>query len=155
MRLMVLAAVAAATMGLMLSSVSQAGGDLSATANQKFLATNAAKPGVTVRPSGLQYRVIKSGHGRTPGPADTVQVYYRGTLIDGELFDKTEAPQKPAEFQPDGVIPGWTEALLMMKEGDEWELVIPSNLAYGERGAGAVVPPNQTLVFDVTLLKVK
>ncbi|HLY05595.1 MAG TPA: FKBP-type peptidyl-prolyl cis-trans isomerase [Rhizomicrobium sp.] len=126
---------------------------LSQEANKAFLAANAAKPGVHVRPSGLQYRIIKNGFGKTPAAVDTVEVLYKGNLINGKVFDQTE-PELPAQFVVNGVIQGWTEALEIMREGDEWELVIPPNLAYGTRGQPPVIPPNQTLVFDVTLLKV-
>jgi FKBP-type peptidyl-prolyl cis-trans isomerase FklB len=154
MRLTIVAAIAAAFMGILFSEVAMAG-DLSATANQAYLAANAAKQGVVTRPSGLQYRVIKTGHGKTPKSSDMVQVTYKGWLIDGTVFDQTK-PGDIAEFPAGQLIPGWVEALSLMKEGDEWELVIPSNLAYGERGAGnGLIPPNQTLVFDMTLIKVK
>jgi FKBP-type peptidyl-prolyl cis-trans isomerase len=126
---------------------------LSPQANKAFLDANATKPGVHVRPSGLQYRIIRNGFGKTPRAADTVSVLYKGSLINGKVFDQTE-PALPAQFVVNGVIPGWTEALEIMREGDEWELLIPPNLGYGARGAPPVIPPNQTLVFDVTLLKV-
>ena len=129
--------------------------DLSPEANQKFLADNAKKPGVKVMPSGLQYRVIKAGNGKSPtAPTDNVTVTYKGTLITGQVFDQTQ-PGQTATFPAGQLIPGWVEALQMMKEGDEWELVIPSNLAYGESGAGGVIPPNQALVFEMSLLKVE
>jgi FKBP-type peptidyl-prolyl cis-trans isomerase len=154
MRLAILAAMAAAFMGVIISEGAMAG-DLSATANQAFLAANAGKQGVVTRPSGLQYRVIKSGHGKTPKSTDVVQVTYKGWLIDNTVFDGTK-PGETAEFPAGKLIAGWVEALSLMKEGDEWELVIPSNLAYGERGAGnGLIPANQVLVFDMTLLKVK
>lgn len=126
---------------------------LSPQANQAFLAANEKKPDVHVRPSGLQYRIVKNGFGKTPHATDSVEVVYKGSLINGKVFDQTE-PELPAQFVVNRVIPGWTEALEIMREGDEWELVIPSNLAYGSRGSPPVIPPNQTLVFDVTLLKV-
>jgi FKBP-type peptidyl-prolyl cis-trans isomerase FklB len=154
MRLTILAAAIAAFVGI-LSSEGAMAGDLSAAANQAYLAVSAAKQGVVTRPSGLQYRVIKTGSGKTPKTSDMVQVTYKGWLIDGTVFDQTK-PGQPAEFPAGHLIPGWVEALTLMKEGDEWELVIPSNLAYGERGAGdGLIPANQTLVFDMTLLKVK
>lgn len=154
MRLTILAAAVAAFVGIAFSEGAMAG-DLSAAANQAFLAANAAKPSVATRPSGLQYRVIKTGHGKTPKTSDIVQVTYKGWMIDGTEFDQTK-PGQPAEFPAGRLIPGWVEALSLMKEGDEWELVIPSNLAYGEAGAGGgLILPNQTLVFDMTLLKVK
>jgi FKBP-type peptidyl-prolyl cis-trans isomerase len=126
---------------------------LSLQANQAFLAANLKKPGVVERPSGLEYKIIKSGYGKQPGPFDSVDVYYTGTLINGKVFDKTE-PGLPANFVVNKLIPGWTEALEIMREGDHWQLVIPANLAYGTRGAGGVIPPNQTLVFDLELVKV-
>ena len=153
MRLTILAAITAAFVGILFSEGAMAG-DLSAAANQAFLAANATKQGVVTRPSGLQYRVIKPGTGKSPKSSDMVQVTYKGWLIDKTVFDQTK-PGETAEFPANKLIPGWVEALSLMKEGDQWELVIPSNLAYGERGAGGVIPPNQTLVFEMTLLKVK
>jgi FKBP-type peptidyl-prolyl cis-trans isomerase len=148
------AVIGAAAVALFVTASAQAQDSaLSVQANQAFLAANAKKSGVHVRPSGLQYRIIKNGFGKTPHATDSVEVLYKGTLITGKVFDQTE-PELPAKFVVNGVIPGWTEALEIMREGDEWELVIPANLAYGARGAPPVIPPNQTLVFDVTLLKV-
>ncbi|MBV8976563.1 MAG: FKBP-type peptidyl-prolyl cis-trans isomerase [Alphaproteobacteria bacterium] len=127
---------------------------LSVEANAAFLAANARKAGVIVRPSGLQYRIIHNGFGKRPGPLDTVTVYYTGSLINGTVFDGTE-PGLPAQLKLSDVIPGWTEALTLMREGDQWQIVIPANLAYGARGAGAgAIPPNQALVFDLTLVTV-
>jgi FKBP-type peptidyl-prolyl cis-trans isomerase FklB len=126
---------------------------LSEQANAAFLAANAKKPGVMVTHDGLQYRIIHNGFGKQPTAFDTVNVLYRGSLIDGTVFDSTE-PGYPASFQVDGVIPGWTEALQRMREGDEWQIVIPANLAYGVRGAPPTIPPDQTLIFDVQLVKV-
>ena len=126
---------------------------LSPEANAAFLKANAAKKGVIVEPSGIQYRILKSGYGMRPGPLDSVTVYYKGQLINGATFDATE-PGFPVEFTVNKLIPGWTEALQLMREGDHWQLVIPPNLAYGARGAGAAIPPNQALVFDLELLKV-
>ncbi|MGQ0740860.1 MAG: FKBP-type peptidyl-prolyl cis-trans isomerase [Alphaproteobacteria bacterium] len=147
-------AAAFAALAFTYSAGAAMAGDLSAQANQAFLAENASKPGVITRPSGLQYRVIKSGSGRTPETTDMVVVTYKGWLIDKTVFDQT-SPGQTAEFPAGKLIPGWVEALSLMKEGDEWELVIPSNLAYGERGAGDVIPPNQTLVFRMALIEVK
>lgn len=128
--------------------------DLSAASNQKFLADNAARPGVQKTEDGLQYRVLKAGHGKSPQyVGDLVTVTYKGWMINGKVFDQTK-PGQTATFPAGQLIPGWVEALSMMKEGDSWELVIPSDLGYGPRGAGADIPPNQTLVFDMTLLKV-
>lgn len=128
--------------------------DLSAASNQKFLADNAAMPGVFKTQDGLQYRVLKPGHGKSPqSGGDMVTVTYKGWMINGKVFDQTR-PGKTATFPAGQLIPGWVEALSLMKEGDSWELVIPSELGYGPRGAGADIPPDQTLVFDMTLLKV-
>jgi FKBP-type peptidyl-prolyl cis-trans isomerase FklB len=117
---------------------------------REFLAANAEKEGVVTLPSGLQYKVIKKGTGRKPGPQDTVTVNYRGTLIDGTEFDSSYN-NKPATFRVDGVIKGWTEALQLMQEGAKWKLFIPADLAYGERGPLA----DRTLIFEVELLSVK
>jgi len=106
-------------------------------------------------PDGLMYRVLKSGDGPTPQKnSDVATVYYKGTLITGKVFDQTK-PEEPAQFQVGGVIPGWSEALKLMKTGDTWELVIPSELAYGSDGFSDRIPPNQTLVFLVNLAKVE
>ncbi|HEY5237164.1 MAG TPA: FKBP-type peptidyl-prolyl cis-trans isomerase [Rhizomicrobium sp.] len=129
--------------------------DLSAESNQKYLDDNAAKPGVIKLPSGLQYRVIKSGNGKgTSTGEDLVTVTYKGWLINGHVFDQTQ-PGKTATFPAGNLIKGWVQALSMMKEGDEWELTIPSRIGYGAMGAGAAIPPNQTLVFDMQLISVK
>jgi FKBP-type peptidyl-prolyl cis-trans isomerase len=129
--------------------------DLSAAANTKFLAANLATPGVFKTADGLQYRIIKSGAGKTPQRADDmVTVKYKGSLINGKVFDQTKDGQT-ASFPAGNLIPGWVEALSMMKEGDEWELVIPSQLGYGSTGAGDTIKPDQTLVFSMTLLKVQ
>ena len=124
--------------------------DLTAASNKKYLADNAARPGVFKTADGLQYRVIKAGAGKTPQrPDDMVTVKYKGSLINGKVFDQTKDGQT-ASFPAGNLIPGWVEALSMMKEGDEWELVIPSDLGYGPEGAGKDIPGNQTLVFDMT-----
>ena len=120
----------------------------------KFLAENAKKDGVVTLPSGLQYKVISEGSGPSPKPGDRVSVTYKGTLIDGTVFDSTEKNGgTPATFRVDGVIKGWTEALLKMKKGAKWELFIPSDLAYGE-GGKPPIEPNSTLIFEVELLDV-
>jgi FKBP-type peptidyl-prolyl cis-trans isomerase len=124
---------------------------LSAQANAAYLATNAKKPGVIVKPDGLQIKIIQSGYGKRPAATDTVQVYYTGALINGAVFDGT-SPGLPASFKVSQVIPGWIEALQLMREGDHWQLVIPASIGYGSRGAGKAIPPDQTLVFDMTLL---
>ncbi len=122
---------------------------------EAFLAENGKKESVVTMPSGLQYKVIKSGTGKTPKPGDTVETHYRGTLIDGTEFDSSYKRGQTATFPVDGVIPGWTEALQKMKEGDKWQLFVPSSLAYGERGAGRDIGPNITLIFEVELIAVK
>lgn len=121
---------------------------------KKFLADNAKKEGVKTTKSGLQYKVIKSGSGKTPKLDDRVTTHYRGTLIDGTEFDSSYKRNQPATFPVNGVIGGWTEALQLMKEGDKWQLFIPSDLAYGERGSGPDIGPNEVLIFDIELLKV-
>lgn len=120
-----------------------------------FLAENKKKGGVKTLPSGLQYRVIKEGTGKAPKEADTVVTNYKGKLIDGTEFDSSYKRGQPATFPVKGVIKGWTEALQLMKEGSVWELFVPSDLAYGERGAGSVIGPNATLIFEVELISIK
>jgi FKBP-type peptidyl-prolyl cis-trans isomerase FklB len=122
---------------------------------EKFLADNKKKEGIKTTASGLQYKVIKDGTGKTPKATDTVSTHYRGTLISGKEFDSSYKRGEPAEFPVNGVIKGWTEALQLMKEGAKWQLFIPSELAYGERGAGQDIGPNSTLIFDIELLSVK
>ena len=119
---------------------------------EKFLAENKTKEGVKTTASGLQYRVIKEGEGPSPKAGDTVTVHYRGTFVDGTEFDSSYQREEPATFSTTGVIPGWTEALQLMKKGSKWELFIPSDLAYGERSAGNRIPPNSTLIFELELL---
>jgi len=123
----------------------------------EYLGENAAKDGVTVTDSGLQYSVIESGDesAATPTGDDTVVVHYRGTLIDGTEFDSSYSRGVPATFPLNGIIPGWSEVLQLMRPGDKWEVVIPAALGYGERGAGAQIGPNETLVFEIELLEVK
>jgi FKBP-type peptidyl-prolyl cis-trans isomerase len=128
--------------------------DLTPQSNQKFLAENARQPGVVTTASGLQYKVLTAGHGKQiHGPDDTVTVTYKGWTIDGHVFDQTESG-RTASFPAGRLIRGWVEALKLMHEGDEWQLVIPSKLGYGEAGAGADIGPNQTLVFDMKLISV-
>ena len=119
-----------------------------------FLDENKTKEGVTTTASGLQYKVITQGTGNIPKSTDTVSVHYEGTLIDGTVFDSSFERGTPATFPVDGVIPGWTEALQLMPEGSTWELTIPSELAYGEQGAGADIPANSVLKFKVELLEI-
>lgn len=118
-----------------------------------FLEANQAKVGVVTTDSGLQYKIIEPGDGARPTSEDVVRVHYRGTLLNGTEFDSSYARGEPAEFPVNGVIAGWTEALQLMNEGAKWELYIPAELAYGERGAGADIGPNSVLIFEVELLK--
>ena len=120
-----------------------------------FLAENKNKEGVKTLPSGLQYKVIKAGTGKIPKLNDTVTTHYRGTLIDGTEFDSSYKRGQPVSFPVSGVIPGWTEALQLMQEGAKWQLFIPSNLAYGERGAGGIIGPNATLIFEIELISIQ
>jgi FKBP-type peptidyl-prolyl cis-trans isomerase FklB len=120
---------------------------------EKFLAENAKKPGIEKTPSGLQYRIIEAGSGNPPGTNDEVTVNYTGKLIDGTEFDSSAKQGRPAKFRVNGVIKGWTEALLKMKKGAKWELFIPAELAYGERGRPNI-PPNSTLLFTVELVDI-
>jgi FKBP-type peptidyl-prolyl cis-trans isomerase len=122
---------------------------------EAFLAANKKKEGVITMPSGLQYKVLAAGKGKSPKATDTVTVNYKGTLIDGTEFDSSYKRGKPASFPLNQVIPGWTEAVQLMKEGAKWELYLPPNLAYGERGAGANIGGNATLIFVVELLSIK
>ncbi len=149
--------VSAAAAACMLASGAAYAADpaLSSAANQAYLAQNALKKGVVTEPSGLQHRSIHTGFGARPAATSKVEVFYKGTLINGKVFDATEEAAGPVTFKTNNLISGWTQALELMREGDEWELVIPANLAYGTRGAGnGAIPPDQTLVFDLTLVKV-
>jgi FKBP-type peptidyl-prolyl cis-trans isomerase FkpA len=122
---------------------------------EKFLAENAKKEGVQTTESGLQYKHLKEGEGKSPKATDTVLVHYKGTLIDGTEFDSSYRRNQPIEFPLNGVIPGWTEGVQLMKEGGKIQLFIPSRLAYGSRGAGGVIGPDETLIFEIELLKVR
>jgi FKBP-type peptidyl-prolyl cis-trans isomerase FklB len=133
----------------------KAAGEKNKKEGEAFLAENKKKAGVKTLPSGLQYRVIKAGTGKKPAATDTVTTHYRGTLIDGTEFDSSYKRGKPATFPVNGVIPGWTEALQLMEEGAKWQLFIPSNLAYAERGAGRVIGPHATLIFEVELISIQ
>ncbi len=121
---------------------------------ETFLAANAKKEGVTVLPSGLQYKVLKSGEGRKPGRTDKVRCHYEGTFPNGQKFDSSYDRNEPAVFGVNQVIAGWTEALQLMSEGSAWELYIPYSLAYGEAGAPGAIPPYSALVFKVELIEV-
>jgi len=123
-------------------------------AGQKYLADNAQKPGVKTTSSGLQYEVLTEGKGAVPEPNDRVRVHYQGNLIDGREFDSSHKRGKPAEFALKQVIPGWTEALQLMRVGAKYRFVIPANLAYGERQAGPLITPNSTLIFEIELLDI-
>lgn len=122
--------------------------------NKAFLAENKTHKGVVETASGLQYEILTEGTGKVPTREDKVRVHYTGSLIDGTVFDSSEKRGQPAEFPVSGVIAGWTEALTMMPVGSKWRLTIPAELAYGERGAGASIPPFSTLIFDVELLDI-
>lgn len=123
---------------------------------EKFLRDNAKRPGVKTTASGLQYEVLQQGNGPKPsGPTATVKVHYRGTLLDGTEFDSSYKRGEPAEFQLDRVIKGWSEAVQLMNVGSKYKFYIPADLAYGDRGAGNVIPPGATLVFEVELLETK
>lgn len=129
-------------------------GEANAKAGRDFLDANGKREEVKVTPSGLQYEVVKEGDGPKPTATDSVTVHYTGRLIDGTVFDSSEERGEPATFGVTQVIPGWVEALQMMNVGSQWRLYIPSQLAYGPNGAGGVIGPNQTLIFDVTLIAI-
>ena len=122
---------------------------------EKFLAENKSKEGITELPSGLQYKIVKDSEGKKPDANSKVVVHYRGTLIDGTEFDSSYARGEPIELNLNQVIKGWQEALQLMSVGSKWQIVIPSNLAYGERGAGRQIGPNSTLIFDIELLSIE
>ena len=123
---------------------------------EAFLKENSTKEGVKTTASGLQYKVLKEGTGKSPQAADTVEVHYQGTLLDGTEFDSSIKRGQPAEFPLNRVIPGWTEGVQLMKEGAKYQFTIPSKLAYGERGTpGGPIPPNATLIFEVELISIK
>lgn len=123
-------------------------------AGKKFLAENAQRPEVKTTASGLQYEIIKEGNGKKPTASDTVKVHYEGTLIDGTVFDSSVRRGEPATFGVTQVIAGWVEALQLMTVGSKWKLFIPSELAYGARGAGQSIAPHSTLIFEVELLDI-
>lgn len=153
MRVPVLAALASCILVISACDGKPAPAPLSPEANTAYLTQNAKKKGVVQVP-GIQYEVLKKGSGAQPERSDCVSVYYKGTLIDGKVFDETK-PGEPATFPAGRLIPGWTWALQLMHQGDKWRLTIPSLLAYGRKGAGeGVIPPDQTLIFELELLKV-
>lgn len=129
-------------------------GEVNRKNGEAFLTENAKREGIKVTESGLQYEVLESGKGDSPKASDNVEVHYTGKLIDGTVFDSSVERGVPASFGVTQVIPGWIEALQLMHEGDKWRLYIPSDLAYGPNGAGGVIGPNMTLIFDVELLRV-
>jgi FKBP-type peptidyl-prolyl cis-trans isomerase FklB len=124
-------------------------------AGQAFLEANKKKEGVVTLPSGLQYKVLTEGKGKQPKSSDSVIAHYRGTLINGTEFDSSYKRNEPATFPVQGVVKGWQEALPLMKEGAKWQIYIPADLAYGPRGAGQAIGPNETLIFDIELISVK
>ncbi|HEY2460557.1 MAG TPA: FKBP-type peptidyl-prolyl cis-trans isomerase [Candidatus Acidoferrum sp.] len=132
----------------------QAMSGVNAKEGEAFLTTNKTKPGVVALPSGLQYKILKEGTGPKPTAADSVVCNYKGTLLNGTEFDSSYKRGEPATFPVSGVIKGWTEALQLMPVGSKWELFIPSDLAYGQRGAGSDIGPGATLVFEVELLSI-
>jgi FKBP-type peptidyl-prolyl cis-trans isomerase len=147
--------IAALLLTFLASAPVQAADDaLSPAANHAFLDSNAHKPGVIVRPSGLQYRILRNGFGSHPAVTDTVEISYSARLINSKIVD-TASPDLPAMLAVSNVLGGLSEALRLMQPGDRWELVIPSDLAFGGKGTpNGTVPPNQTLVFDVTMIAV-
>jgi len=133
----------------------KADGEKNAKEGKAFLEENAKKKDIVKLPSGMQYKILTAGKGDSPKATDTVKTHYRGTLIDGTEFDSSYKRGEPATFPVNGVIKGWTEALQLMKPGAKWQLFIPSELAYGEGGAGESIGPNSTLIFEVELLSVE
>jgi len=129
-------------------------GKMNAEMSKAFLEENKTKEGVVTLPSGLQYKVLTPGEGAFPGPQDQVRVHYRGTFIDGSVFDSSIERGEPIVFGVDQVISGWTEGLQLMQPGARWMLYIPAELAYGEQGAGGVIGPNQALIFEVELIEI-
>ncbi|MFC1536723.1 FKBP-type peptidyl-prolyl cis-trans isomerase [Pseudomonadota bacterium] len=132
----------------------RADGESNKSSGTAFLAANKQKDGITTTPSGLQYEVLRAAKGAKPVASDTVKVHYRGTLIDGTEFDSSYARGEPATFPLGGVIPGWTEGLQKMNVGSKYRLFVPSDLGYGERGAGSKIGPNAALIFEVELLEI-
>ena len=135
--------------------LAQQAGDANKKEGMAFLAANKTKDGIVTLPSGLQYKVLQAGAGPKPAPTDTVVCNYRGTLLDTTEFDSSYKRGQPATFPVNGVIKGWTEALQLMPVGSKWQLFIPAELAYGERGAGGQIGPNATLIFEVELLSIQ
>ncbi len=136
------------------AKMSEAKSSVEKQAGMKFLEENKKKPGVKTTPSGLQYEILTAGNGPMPADTNTVKVHYTGTLISGKKFDSSVDRGQPIDLRVNGVIPGWTEALKMMPVGSKWKLFIPSELGYGDRGAGQDIPPGATLIFDVELISI-
>jgi FKBP-type peptidyl-prolyl cis-trans isomerase FklB len=137
-----------------LMAAREAKGNKAKADGDKFLAENAKKDGVITLGSGLQYMVISTGKGKQPKASDSITAHYKGTLIDGKEFDSSYRRGEPATFNVNQVIAGWKEILPLMREGDKWQVFIPSNLAYGPQGQGTTIGPNETLIFDIELIKV-
>ena len=135
--------------------IAQQKAQAAAVAEEAYLAESALKEGVVALPSGLQYKVITPGDGPSPLSTDRVKVHYKGTLVDGTVFDSSYDRGQPASNNVTGFIKGWVEALLLMQVGSKWELTIPSKLGYGARGSGGVIPPNSALLFEVELLAIE
>lgn len=129
--------------------------ELNLAAGKEYAEIMKHKSGVVTLPSGVQYEILEKGDGPKPKKTDTVEVHYHGTLINGTVFDSSRERGKPATFPVSAVIPGWTEVLQLMPVGSKWRVVIPSHLAYGERGAGSLIKPNMTLVFEIELLGIE
>jgi FKBP-type peptidyl-prolyl cis-trans isomerase FklB len=138
-----------------MNEVQKKAGEKNKKEAEAFLAENKKKAGVVTLPSGLQYKILKDGSGKSPKATDTVVTHYRGTLINGKEFDSSYKRNQPATFPCNQVIAGWTEALQKMKVGSKWQLFVPSNLGYGENGNGQDIGPNATLIFEVELLDIK
>jgi len=138
-----------------ISLISMSNADSALERGQAFLKENATKEGVKTTSSGLQYKITKEGTGKNPKATDTVVVHYKGTTIDGKEFDSSYKRGEPTEFPLNAVIKGWTEGLMYVSEGGKATLYIPSELAYGKRGAGGAIGPDETLIFDVELVKIK
>jgi len=136
-------------------AVKEARGEKAKKEGEDFLAKNKKSKGVVVLPSGVQYSVLQEGKGEKPKPTDTITAHYKGTLIGGKEFDSSYKRGQPATFAVNQVIPGWQEILPMMSTGSKWKVVIPADQAYGTRGAGADIGPNETLIFEVELLEIK
>ncbi len=137
------------------AALAKAVGEKNKAEGEAFLAANKAKPGVVTLPSGLQYKILATGTGKLPTATDTVVCQYRGTTLDGKEFDSSYKGGQPATFPVGKVIKGWTEVLQLMPVGSKWQVFIPSNLAYAERGAGADIGPNATLIFEIELIAIK